>query len=147
MADATTHQTSHPVIPNKAAPGVSYYTPAQTPDIAGSARNPQSDGSKVPKLFEPLTIRGTTFQNRIFLSPLCQYSADNGHLTDWHLTHLGGILQRGPGLTFVEATAVQAEGRITPEYVHCAFEILCSSFPNFLFLPSMLEVTSYLNTH
>ena len=46
---------------------------------------------------------------------LQQYSADNGHLTDWHLTHLGGITQRGPGLTFVEATAVQPEGRITPE--------------------------------
>jgi 2,4-dienoyl-CoA reductase-like NADH-dependent reductase (Old Yellow Enzyme family) len=115
MPDATTHQATRPVIPNKAAPGISYYTPAQTPDISGSARNPQSDGSKPPKLFQPLTIRGTTFQNRIFLSPLCQYSADNGHLTDWHLTHLGGIIQRGPGLAFVEATAVQAEGRITPE--------------------------------
>ena len=49
------------------------------------------------------------------LSPLCQYSAEDGHQTAWHLTHLGGIIQRGPGITFVEATAVQPEGRITPE--------------------------------
>jgi 2,4-dienoyl-CoA reductase-like NADH-dependent reductase (Old Yellow Enzyme family) len=74
------------------------------------------DGSsKIPKLFTPLKLRGLTLQNRIALSPLCQYSAEDGHQTAWHLTHLGGIIQRGPGLTLVEATAVQAEGRITPE--------------------------------
>jgi 2,4-dienoyl-CoA reductase-like NADH-dependent reductase (Old Yellow Enzyme family) len=46
---------------------------------------------------------------------MCQYSAHDGHLTDWNLTHLGGIIQRGPGLTIVEATAVTPEGRISPE--------------------------------
>ena len=46
---------------------------------------------------------------------MCEYSAQDGHLTDWHLAHLGGILQRGPGLTIIEATAVTANGRITPE--------------------------------
>ena len=73
MADETSHKKSdtRPPIPNKAAPGISYFTPAQTPDIAGSARVPQSDNSEPPKLFQPLTIRGVTFQNRIFLSPLC----------------------------------------------------------------------------
>lgn len=54
-------------------------------------------------------------QNRIMLSPLCQYSAEDGHHTMWHQTHLGGILQRGPCLTMVEATSVTANGRITPE--------------------------------
>jgi 2,4-dienoyl-CoA reductase-like NADH-dependent reductase (Old Yellow Enzyme family) len=49
------------------------------------------------------------------LSPLCQYSAEDGHLTMWHKAHLGGIIQRGPGITTVEATAVVPEGRITPE--------------------------------
>lgn len=49
------------------------------------------------------------------LSPLCQYSAEDGHHTAWHMTHLGGIIQRGPGLTMVEATSVTPEGRITPE--------------------------------
>lgn len=54
-------------------------------------------------------------QNRIMVSPMCQYSASEGFHTLWHTTHLGGIVQRGPGLTMVEATAVQANGRITPE--------------------------------
>ena len=103
-----------PLIVNRAAPGISYFTPAQTPP-SGTARHPQSDGHSIPKLFQPLTIRGVTFQNRVFLSPLCQYSAQNGYLTDWHLTHLGGIIQRGPGLAMVEATSVTPEGRITPE--------------------------------
>ena len=82
---------------------------------SGTAKDPQSDGSAIPKLFQHLKIRNTVFQNRIFVSPMCQYSAENGYLTDWHLTHLGGIIQRGPGLTFVEATSVTPEGRITPE--------------------------------
>ena len=46
---------------------------------------------------------------------MCQYSADNGKHTSWHLTHLGGIIQRSPGLTIIESTAVIEEGRITPE--------------------------------
>lgn len=46
---------------------------------------------------------------------MCQYSATDGHHTDWHFSHLAGILQRGPGLTIVEATAVLPEGRITPQ--------------------------------
>ncbi|KAJ5860524.1 uncharacterized protein N7529_007834 [Penicillium soppii] len=94
---------------NPAAQGAPYYTPAQTPPSGTSTtKNP-------PTLFQPLKIRGTTFQNRLFLAPLCQYSASNGHATDWHLTHLGGIMQRGPGLSIMESTAVQKEGRITPQ--------------------------------
>jgi len=95
-------------------PQVSYFTPAQNPP-AGTALDPQTSGKTVPKLFTPLELRGVTLQNRIMLSPLCQYSADDGHQTAWHLTHLGGIIQRGPGLACVEATAVLPEGRITPE--------------------------------
>ena len=114
------HQThgaqlkAHPVIPNTAAPNASFYTPRQTIP-SGAATNPQSDGTTPPKLFTPLKIRNMTLQNRIFLSPLCQYSSDNGYHTKWQQTHLGGIIQRGPGLTIVEATAVLPEGRITPE--------------------------------
>ena len=99
---------------NEAAKGISYYTPAQVPP-AGTASDPQPNGSHPPKLFQPWKLRGVTFQNRIMLSPLCQYSAQFGHLTMWHVTHLGGIIQRGPGLSMVEATAVTPEGRITPE--------------------------------
>ena len=50
------------------------------------------------------------------VSPMCEHSADYGPFTDWHLAHLGGILQRGPGLVIIEASAVTAEGRITPEF-------------------------------
>ncbi|RYP92706.1 hypothetical protein DL770_001219 [Monosporascus sp. CRB-9-2] len=100
-------------IDNPAASGVSYYTPAQEP--ASGTCFGTKDGGSGPKVFTPLTIRGLKFQNRIFLAPLCQYSAKDGYATDWHLTHLGGIIQRGPSLALVEATAVQPEGRITPQ--------------------------------
>jgi 2,4-dienoyl-CoA reductase-like NADH-dependent reductase (Old Yellow Enzyme family) len=103
-----------PVIHNEPAPGVPFFTPKQDPPH-GTAFDPQSDGSHPPKVFQPLKLRGLTVQNRIFLSPLCQYSADNGHHTLWHLTHLGGIISRGPGISLVEATAVTPQGRITPE--------------------------------
>ncbi|KAL8736798.1 MAG: hypothetical protein Q9166_000164 [cf. Caloplaca sp. 2 TL-2023] len=93
---------------NEPAPGIPYYTPAQNPP-SGTASDPQPDGSHPPKLFQPLKIRRLTLQNRIM------YSAQDGHHTAWHQTHLGGIVQRGPGLTMVEATAVTPEGRITPE--------------------------------
>ncbi|TBU27047.1 FMN-linked oxidoreductase [Dichomitus squalens] len=99
-------------IPNPPAPGISYYTPAQYPPAGAAA---EDDFDKVPTLFKPIKIRGVEFQNRIWVSPMCQYSAQNGQLTDWHLAHLGGIFTRGPGLTMVEATAVTPEGRITPE--------------------------------
>lgn len=99
---------------NDAAEGVPYYTPKQDPP-AGTAVTPQPDDKPIPKLFSPLKIRDLQLQNRIMVSPMCQYSAHDGFHTPWHLTHLGGIIQRGPGLTFVEATAVQPRGRITPE--------------------------------
>ncbi|TKA63004.1 hypothetical protein B0A49_10774 [Cryomyces minteri] len=106
------HEEPHNV--NKAAPGISFFTPLQDPP-SGTAFDPQESGKPIPKLFQPLKIRSMTMQNRIMVSPLCQYSAEDGHHTAWHFTHLGGIIQRGPGLTCVEATAVQTEGRITPE--------------------------------
>ncbi|PCH34993.1 FMN-linked oxidoreductase [Wolfiporia cocos MD-104 SS10] len=99
---------------NAPAPNVPFYTPAQNP-AAGTAVDPQPNGKPIPKLFQPLKIRGVEFQNRIFLSPLCQYSAENGKPAPWQFAHLGGIFTRGPGLTVVEATAVVPEGRITPQ--------------------------------
>ncbi|KAK5656048.1 hypothetical protein OQA88_5187 [Cercophora sp. LCS_1] len=99
---------------NDAAENIPFYTPKQDPP-AGTAVTPQPDNKPIPKLFTPLTIRGLQLQNRIMVSPMCQYSANDGFHTPWHLTHLGGIVQRGPALTIVEATAVQPRGRITPE--------------------------------
>jgi 2,4-dienoyl-CoA reductase-like NADH-dependent reductase (Old Yellow Enzyme family) len=66
-------------------------------------------------LLSPLTIRGVTLRNRIVMSPMCQYSADDGLANDWHLVHLGSRAAGGVGLVVVEATAVSAEGRITPK--------------------------------
>src|SRR6188474_3755169 len=66
-------------------------------------------------LLSPLTIRDVTFRNRIVMSPMCQYSSDDGLANDWHLVHLGSRAAGGVGLAFVEATAVTAEGRITPK--------------------------------
>jgi 2,4-dienoyl-CoA reductase-like NADH-dependent reductase (Old Yellow Enzyme family) len=66
-------------------------------------------------LLSPLTIRGVTLRNRIAMSPMCQYSADDGLANDWHLVHLGSRAAGGVGLVMVEATAVTPEGRITPK--------------------------------
>ena len=68
-------------------------------------------------LFEPLTLRGTTFANRIFLAPMCQYSCErqDGVPTDWHLVHLGSHAIGGFGLIISEASAVNPEGRISPQ--------------------------------
>jgi 2,4-dienoyl-CoA reductase-like NADH-dependent reductase (Old Yellow Enzyme family) len=65
-------------------------------------------------LFTPLTIREVTFKNRIWISPMCQYSSKEGHPTDWHFIHLGSRAVGGAGLVMVEATAVAPEGRISP---------------------------------
>ncbi|HML16725.1 MAG TPA: hypothetical protein VK419_06850, partial [Bryobacteraceae bacterium] len=65
-------------------------------------------------LFTPLTLRGVTLPNRIAVSPMCQYSSIDGFAGDWHLVHLGSRAAGGAGLVFVEATAVTAQGRITP---------------------------------
>ncbi|GAA0404073.1 oxidoreductase [Acrocarpospora corrugata] len=64
-------------------------------------------------LFEPLTLRSLTIPNRVWMSPMCQYSARDGVADDWHLTHLGARAVGGAGLVFAEATAVSAEGRIS----------------------------------
>jgi 2,4-dienoyl-CoA reductase-like NADH-dependent reductase (Old Yellow Enzyme family) len=66
-------------------------------------------------LFAPLKLAGVTLKNRIGVSPMCQYSADNGHPTDWHLVHLGSRAVGGASLVVAEATAVSAVGRISPE--------------------------------
>ncbi|ESK85576.1 nadph dehydrogenase [Moniliophthora roreri MCA 2997] len=99
-------------LPSEPTPGIPYFSPNQTPP-AGTAI--QEEGKQLPLTFQPFKIRGLEFQNRIAVAPLCQYSAEDGFVTPWHMAHIGGIVQRGPGLTFVEATAVESRGRITPE--------------------------------
>ncbi len=72
-----------------------------------------SPSEKVVALFQPLTIRGVTLRNRVFMSPMCQYSSEDGFANDWHLVHLGSRAVGGVSLITVEATGVTPEGRIT----------------------------------
>jgi 2,4-dienoyl-CoA reductase-like NADH-dependent reductase (Old Yellow Enzyme family) len=71
----------------------------------------------MPSLFDPITLQDLTIENRIWLSPMCQYSVDrqDGVPTDWHLVHLGSHAALGYGLILTEATAVAPEGRISPQ--------------------------------
>src|ERR1700736_3226397 len=66
-------------------------------------------------LFDPLAIRDITFANRVFVSPMCQYSSTDGYASDWHFMHLGSRAVGGAGLVLTEATAVLPEGRISPQ--------------------------------
>jgi 2,4-dienoyl-CoA reductase-like NADH-dependent reductase (Old Yellow Enzyme family) len=67
------------------------------------------------QLFSPISFRSITLQNRIVVSPMCQYSSEDGFANDWHLVHLGSRATGGAGLVFSEATAVSPEGRISPQ--------------------------------
>lgn len=69
----------------------------------------------MPSLLAPITLRDVTVRNRVWLSPMCQYSAVDGVPTDWHLAHLGARAIGGFGLVMTEATAVVPEGRISPQ--------------------------------
>jgi 2,4-dienoyl-CoA reductase-like NADH-dependent reductase (Old Yellow Enzyme family) len=66
-------------------------------------------------LFDSLVIRDMKFANRVFVSPMCQYSSTEGHANDWHFVHLGSRAVGGAGMVLTEATAVLAEGRISPQ--------------------------------
>lgn len=66
-------------------------------------------------LFSPLQLRTVTLRNRIGVSSMCQYSSRNGYASDWHLVHLGSLARGGAGVVFSEATAVAADGRISPQ--------------------------------
>src|SRR5690242_4332139 len=69
--------------------------------------------SRRPELFTPIDLGGITLPNRTVVAPMCQYSAEAGRMTDWHLQHLGTFACSRAGLMMVEATGVTPEGRIT----------------------------------
>ncbi|KAL7416765.1 NADH:flavin oxidoreductase/NADH oxidase [Mrakia frigida] len=101
---------------NTPVPGLPYFLPLNTPAIGTELKEEtEKVGGPQTKIFEPLTIKGVEFKNRLFASPMCMYSSENGHATDWHLVHLGSLAVRGIGAICVEASAVVPEGRITPE--------------------------------
>ncbi|MEW5790705.1 MAG: NADH:flavin oxidoreductase/NADH oxidase [Pseudomonadota bacterium] len=80
------------------------------------------------KLFSPLSLRGLTFKNRIFVSPMCQYSAEDGIPNLWHMVHLGSRAVGGAGLVMAEATAVSPEGRISPADLGIWSEVHVNAF-------------------
>src|ERR1700757_4016135 len=65
-------------------------------------------------LFTPISIGKLSLRNRIAIAPMCQYSAVNGEASDWHQIHLGNLALSGAGILFIEASAVEADGRISP---------------------------------
>src|SRR3982751_6918462 len=68
----------------------------------------------MPNLFTPFQVKDITLKNRIGVSPMCQYSSTDGFATDWHLVHLGSRAVGGAAVVIAEATAVTAQGRISP---------------------------------
>src|ERR1700733_14935177 len=70
---------------------------------------------RMPHLFEPLPLRSLTLVNRIVVSPMCQYLSVDGFSNDWHYVHLGSRAVGGAALVFTEASAVTADGRISPQ--------------------------------
>ncbi|RLV96248.1 NADPH dehydrogenase afvA [Spathaspora sp. JA1] len=92
---------------------VPYYTPKQ-PVPAGTFYE-EDDSKSVPKLFQPIQVGNLRLHNRIGVSPMCMYSADDKlEATPFHLIHYGAILSRGPGITIVESASVSHDGGLSP---------------------------------
>jgi 2,4-dienoyl-CoA reductase-like NADH-dependent reductase (Old Yellow Enzyme family) len=87
----------------------------QTPGLDGTRETKSwiTGADELMHLFSPLKLRGTELKNRIVVSPMCEYSAKDGHPQPWHMVHLGSRAVGGAGLVFTEATAVEARGRIS----------------------------------
>ena len=80
----------------------------------GSLAGAEGQSTEIPALFRPLTLRGVTFSNRIVVTPMCQYVAEDGHIVLWHRSHHSRFALAGVGGALVESTGVTREGRITP---------------------------------
>ncbi|KAI7779078.1 hypothetical protein LA080_001331 [Diaporthe eres] len=102
---------------NVGVPDIEYFTPQHL--VSPGTPVSTTTTTPIPKLFQPLTIRGTTLRNRILVAPMCQFSTAShgpttGALTDYHIATLGHYALKGAALVMVEATGVQANGRISP---------------------------------
>ncbi|TXT10718.1 hypothetical protein VHUM_02223 [Vanrija humicola] len=110
-------ETPSPYTPVAAprVPGYHEFANVQRAEIGAVIPSADAPNAPLPKLFEPLTIRGVEWANRLLIAPMCTYSADNGKATDFHLVHYGSLTLRGWGSVLTEATAVLPEGRISPQ--------------------------------
>lgn len=88
---------------------------AQTAAKEESKAKPADSTNLTANLFSPFTLRSITLRNRIAVSPMCQYASVDGFANDWHLVHLGSRAIGGAGLVVLEASGVEARGRITPD--------------------------------
>lgn len=95
----------------KGASNARYFTPEQS--VLGKFIEAKVPGQQAPRLFQPFKIRGVEFPNRIGVSPMCTYSTNNYMPTDFHLMHYGAMATRGPGLMFVECSAVSEGATVT----------------------------------
>lgn len=93
----------------------SLYTHKFAPNDKAPEPGRVQKGDAKEGLFSPFKVRSVTLKNRIVVSPMCQYSCKDGLPNDYHLVHLGGFARYGAGLIIAEATAVQPNGRITPQ--------------------------------
>ncbi|MBX3460609.1 MAG: bifunctional salicylyl-CoA 5-hydroxylase/oxidoreductase [Planctomycetes bacterium] len=100
FADNNPHRGAHVPVPEYAKGTAADVTAAGHPGAA-------------PPVFQPFQLRGLTLANRLVVSPMCQYSSDDGYPNDWHMVHLGSRAIGGAGLVYTEATHVSPEGRIT----------------------------------
>ena len=98
-------------------------------------------------LFSQFTLRGLTVSNRIVVSPMCQYSAEDGRATAWHLMHLGNLALSGAGILFTEATAVEPDGRITPadlglydDATEAALALVLKAIRKYSTIPFMMQL-------
>jgi 2,4-dienoyl-CoA reductase-like NADH-dependent reductase (Old Yellow Enzyme family) len=89
-------------------------------------------------LFSPLKLRNLTFRNRVGVSPMCQYSAEDGFISDWHLVHLGSRAVGGAGLVMMEATGVTPEGRISHG---------CTGIWKDAHMDPLCRMTEFIRTH
>lgn len=94
-----------------AVDGLPFFTPKQRVPVGTAILGPEKGITyeAISPAFRPLTIRGKTFQNRIFVAPMCMYSCEDGMFTDFHVMHYGVYALRGAALVTIEATAVTQE--------------------------------------
>lgn len=96
--------------------GLTFFTPKQRVPVGTAILRPEDGVTEetITPAFRPITIRGKTFQNRIWVAPMCMYSCEDGMFSDFHVAHYGQWAMRGSALTTIEATAVTARVLIHP---------------------------------